>query len=150
MGKRRNSREIALQFLYQYETSIDSTDNKKWDFSDNFELFCNTFKEKPEDDILDFAIILSSGTCDNIEGINNIIKNYSDNWRMDRMSKIDRNILRISVYELVYLRSIPPAVTINEAIEIAKKFGAEDSASFINGILDRIKRALQKGEINYD
>ena len=150
MGKRRLSREIALQFLYQFDTFIKSSDTSDWNFADSFEDFCSTFDETQDDEVLDFSIILSSGTCDNIQSINKIIKNYSDNWRLDRMSKIDRNILRMAVYEMVYLRSIPPPVTINEAIEIAKKYGSEDSAAFINGILDRIKVASQKGELNYD
>ncbi|NIP29697.1 MAG: transcription antitermination factor NusB [Candidatus Dadabacteria bacterium] len=150
MGKRRISREIALQFLYQYDNMLNSGDINEKEFSSNFDLFCSTFNEKPQTDVLDFSIVLASGTCENIQSINNIIKNYSENWRISRMSKIDRNILRMSIYEIVYLRSIPPAVTINEAVEIAKKFGSEDSASFVNGILDKVNIASQEGELNYD
>ena len=150
MGNRRLSREITVQFLYQYDTDLESPEKAGRDFSKNFELFCSTFDEAPDKDVLEFTIILSNGTCDNIQSINNIIKNYSDNWRLDRMTKIDRNILRMAVYEMIYLRSIPPPVTINEAVEVGKKFGSEESSSFINGILDRIKQASQKGELNYD
>lgn len=99
---------------------------------------------------MDFAVLLSSGTCQHIEAIDLLIEKYSENWKLSRISKIDRNILRLAIYEMVYLRTIPPPVTINEAIEIAKKFGAEDSSSFINGMLDKIKTAAEKGELNYD
>ncbi len=150
MKKRRISRETALQFLYQYDTKIRSEKLCEFDFKSEFELFSSTLDEEISEEITDFAVLLSSGTCQHIDAIDKLIENYSQNWKIYRISKIDKNILRISIYEMVYLRTIPPAVTINEAIEIAKKFGAEDSGSFINGMLDKIKTANEKGELNHD
>ena len=76
----------------------------------------------------------------NRDQIDALINGASENWRISRMATVDRNILRFSVYELVYLDDIPPSVTINEAVEIAKRYGSEDSPSFVNGILDKIAR----------
>src|SRR3972149_460806 len=128
MGKRRRARENTLQFLYQYDTLKESSS-----------------QELSTDDVL----ALFWATKD-IEGIDDIINRYSEHWRLSRMSTIDRNILRMAIYELVYLRDIPPPVTINEAVELAKKYGTEESGAFVNGILDRIRVALEKGEVEYD
>lgn len=150
MRKRRISREMALQFLYQYDTSNESKVYSDTDFKNKFDLFSCTIDEEMGRDIEDFTIILSSGTCQHIESIDRLIEKYSQNWKISRISKIDRNILRISIYEMVYLRTIPPPVTINEAIEIAKKFGSEESGSFVNGILDRIRKVIEEGDLEYD
>jgi len=79
--------------------------------------------------------------------IDEIITTYSEHWRLKRMSTIDRNIFRIAIYEILYLSNIPPPVTINEAVELGKRFGTEESGSFINGILDKIREAKEKGDI---
>lgn len=151
MQKRRISREKALQFLYQYDTSLESKDFSDSVFRDKFDLFMSTFEdEQTSPDVNDFTVILTSGTCQHLEAIDRLIEQFSQNWKISRISKIERNILRVSVYEMVYLRTIPPPVTINEAIEIAKKFGSEESGSFINGILDRIKKAIEEGDLQYD
>ena len=147
MSKRRQSREIAVQFLYQYDFMLERASITNWDFSKNFDLFCSTFSEKPKSDVLDFSIILSSGTCENIDSINKVIKNYSSNWRLSRISKTDRSILRVAIFEMVYLSNVPPPVTINEAVEIAKKYGSNNSSSFVNGILNRVKIAYERGEL---
>lgn len=139
-----------MQFLYQFDTKIGSQDQLQTDFKSEFELFISTNDENISQEIVDFAMLLSSGTCQHIEAIDKLIEKFSENWKISRISKIDRNILRLAIYEMIYLRTIPPPVTINEAIEIAKKFGAEDSGSFINGMLDKIKTANEKGELNYD
>lgn len=151
MQKRRISREKALQFLYQYDTSLESKDFSDSVFRDKFDLFMSTFEdEQTNPDVNDFTVILTSGTCQHLEAIDRLIEQFSQNWKISRISKIERNILRVSVYEMIYLRTIPPPVTINEAIEIAKKFGSEESGSFINGILDRIKKAIEEGDLQYD
>lgn len=151
MGKRRLSRELALQFLYQFDTSSEFSISKKIDFDEEIHLFWSTQDDPGFDsEVKKFMVILCKGVCENIDGVDRIITNYSDNWKLKRMAKIDRNILRIAVYEMLYLSDIPPAVTINEAIEVAKRFGTKESGSFINGVLDRIKLAKEKGELNYD
>ncbi|GBD39139.1 MAG: N utilization substance protein B [Deltaproteobacteria bacterium] len=146
MGKRRRARELTLQFLYQYEILKESSPEDV-NFSEVFDLFWNTRGIPSDDEARRFATVLITGTCENMEGIDNIISRYSKHWKLSRMSKIDRNILRMATYEMVYLRNIPPAVTINEAVELAKKYGTEESGAFVNGILDRIRIALEKGEI---
>jgi len=73
---------------------------------------------------------------------------YADNWKMERMSCVDRNILRIAVYEMLLCPDIPPKVSINEAIEVGKKFGTEESGAFINGILDSVRLSIEKGKFN--
>jgi N utilization substance protein B len=149
MGKRRRARENTLQFLYQYDTLKESS-SQEISLSDMLHLFWATKESQVEKDVEEFSNRLITGACENIEGIDDIINRYSEHWRLSRMSKIDRNILRMAIYELVYLRDIPPPVTINEAVELAKKYGTEESGAFVNGILDRIRKALDKGEVEYD
>ena len=98
-------------------------------------------------DTKEFSTVLILGACKNLPHIDDIIGRFSEHWRLSRMSKIDRNILRLSIYELLYLSDIPPAVTINEAVELGKRFGTEESGSFINGILDKIRIARDNGEL---
>lgn len=138
--KRRKAREYSLQFLYR----TDFTDNLKSEdtrnsFSDNFDLFWQETGEKDLETKL-FAKDLISGTIEHIEEIDSIIQDAAEKWTITRMASIDRNILRFSVYELLFRKDIPAAVTINEAIEIAKKYSTSESAAFINGILDKIAK----------
>jgi N utilization substance protein B len=147
MGKRRRARELTLQFLYQYDTLKESSPEEINTEEILNELFWKTKEVPLQDEVREFANTLITGTCENMDGIDEIINRYSEHWRLYRMSKIDRNILRMAIYELIYLRNIPPAVTINEAVELAKKYGTEESGAFVNGILDRIRIALSKGEL---
>jgi transcription antitermination protein NusB len=146
MGKRRRSREIALQFLYQYDSQRESC-SEHLDLKQQTNLFWSAKDASINKEVKEFATILITGSCENMDGIDRIINKYSKNWRLSRMPTIDRNILRMAIYELAYLRNIPPPVTINEAVELAKKFGTEESGSFINGILDRIRIALERQEL---
>jgi N utilization substance protein B len=131
--KRRRAREYALQILFQ----LDVTNNE---FSnDLFEDFWENIKE--DEDIKQFSKALVIGTTKNIEKIDEIIKKTTEHWSIERMAIVDRSILRTAVYELLYRSDIPPTVIINEAIEISKKYSTEDSASFINGILDKIQKS---------
>ncbi|MCI0454359.1 MAG: transcription antitermination factor NusB [Candidatus Dadabacteria bacterium] len=149
MGKRRRARENTLQFLYQYDTLKESS-SQELNINDILLLFWATKESDIEKDVEEFSNRLITGACENIEGIDGIINRYSEHWRLSRMSKVDRNILRMAIYELVYLRDIPPPVTINEAVELAKRYGTDESGAFVNGILDRIRIALDKGEVEYD
>ena len=149
MGKRRRARELTLQFLYQYDTLKESFPNSLI-LEEVIELFWTTKEIHLEDEVRGFANSLLIGVCENMNSIDSIINRYSQHWRLSRMSKIDRNILRMAIYELAYLMNIPPPVTINEAVELAKKYGTEESGSFVNGILDRIRVAVDKGELEYD
>lgn len=107
--------------------------------------FCENFN--PTEKLIPFFSKLVEGVIDSGTEIDSILVRFSDNWKMDRMSHVDRNILRIAVYEMLFCDDIPPKVSINEAIDIGKKFGTKDSGSFINGILDSIRMAMETGEI---
>jgi len=94
-----------------------------------------------------FAERIVLGVVEHCEEIDRIVETYSENWRLDRMTIIDRNILRIATFELLYCSETPPKVVLNEAIDLGKRFGSDDSGSFINGILDRVQRdVVRKNE----
>jgi transcription antitermination protein NusB len=146
MGIRRRARELALQFLYQYDALTESSGEFPSP-EEQLSLFWERNDVRVQDGMKEFSSALVLGTCKNLPHIDEILSSFSEHWRLSRMSKIDRNILRLSVYELIYLSGIPPAVTINEAVELGKRFGTEESGSFINGILDKIRIAREKGEL---
>jgi N utilization substance protein B len=132
--KRRRSREYALQILFQLELTGGEL---------NDEVFREFWEGNDEDlDVKEFTSDIVKNTLENIKTIDEIIKKAAENWSIDRMAVIDRNILRAATYELFYRTDIPPSVVINEAIEIAKKYSTEDSAPFINGILDKIANTV--------
>ncbi len=101
----------------------------------------------PQKKVIPFFVRLTDGVLQNKEDIDRIIERYSSNWKVSRMACVDRNVLRLAVFELLYCEDIPTKVSINEAIDIAKKFGASESGSFINGILDSIRMALERNEL---
>lgn len=129
MGKRRVARELALKFMYQSEFNPD-------DLETQIGQFCERANAQAE--ILDFMRVLVEKVFAQAEEVDVLIKKFSDHWALERMSMVDRNILRLGICELVFTTSTPPKVVINEAVEIAKKFGTEDSPDFINGILDKV------------
>jgi len=129
--KRRRAREYALQILFQ----IDIT-NATFD-EDLLRDFWQGINE--ENDVKEFTAAIVRGTLKHLEEIDNIIRETARHWSIERMATVDRNILRAAIYEILYRYDIPPSVTINEAIEIAKKYGTEESSAFINGILDKVK-----------
>jgi transcription antitermination protein NusB len=137
MGNRRRSRELAMQALFSMESSENHT-------KELLERFCKHFT--PSKKVLPFFLKLVEGVRKAGPEIDAVIERYSDHWKLSRMSGVDRNILRIAVYELMYCNDIPSKVTINEAIDIGKKFGTDESGAFINGILDGIRMALKEKE----
>ena len=139
MGTRRKAREVALQALYQYEL-LQQGDR----FS--FEQFCSHFQVNKK--AIPYAMKLLSGVQEKSEEINELISRYAENWRLERMSVIDRNILRLAVFELHYQDDVPTSVAINEAVEIAKRYSTDDSGSFINGILDGLAKVEISGTEN--
>jgi len=106
------------------------------------DLFAEHFPPEPE--IADFYFQLADGVLSRQEELDALITAHSKNWRLSRMSGVDRNILRIAVYELLFQSDIPPRVTINEAVEIGKKYGSDESGAFVNGILDAVRLDLEK------
>ena len=141
MGKRRSSRELALKFLYQFELN-------EGDLDEQINLFL--VRNSSPEDVENFMKELVVSLIDKIEEIDEIIQKFSDHWVLDRMTVIDRNILRMGTCELLFIFSTPPKVVINEAIDIAKKYGNEDSPEFINGILDKVYNEIgQKGPLPF-
>lgn len=138
MGKRRRARELGMQAIF----SMDLGHNLK---PEQFELFCRNFL--PPSSVRDFFEKLVTGVLKNWDIINSLIERFSSNWKISRMAVVDRNIMRIAIYEMMFCPEIPLKVSINEAIDIGKKFGTEESGAFINGILDRIRLAIESGEI---
>lgn len=149
MGIRRRARELALQFLYQYDSLKESSADSE-DVEELLPLFWDSNGLSADNDTREFTSALIRGSCSNLNYIDSIISSYSEHWRLTRMSTIDRNILRLAIYEILYLSNIPPPVTIDEAVELGKKFGAEESGSFVNGILDKIRVAQEKGDFSND
>jgi N utilization substance protein B len=141
MGKRRSSRELALKFLYQFELN-------EGDLDEQIKLFLE--RNSSQEGVENFMKELVMSLVSKMKEIDEIIQKYSDHWILDRMTVIDRNILRIGTCELLFNFSTPPKVVINEAIDIAKKYGNEDSPEFINGILDKVYNEIgQKGPLSF-
>jgi N utilization substance protein B len=112
------------------------------------ERFCENFT--PPQKARPFFMKLVKGVLKAKPQIDTLIERFSKNWSVQRMSCVDRNVMRIAVFEMLFCSDIPPKVSINEAIDIGKKFGTEDSGAFINGIVDSIRIAIEKGEVQAD
>ena len=139
MGTRRIAREQALQALFYMDMHRDPVDNPVG-------LFCSCFsQDQPAEP---FFHRLVDGVQKNRATIDTVIERFSNNWKLSRMSCVDRNVLRIAVFELLFCGDIPPKVSINEAIDVGKRFGTEESGAFINGILDSIRLALDTGQLS--
>lgn len=132
MRKRTQSRENALKILYQAELTrraIHLAAEKYWNEMGQI-----------DEHIRSFTTRLTSGVEEHLPEIDEKITKYATNWQLKRMAVIDRNVLRLGVYELLYANDIPPKVTINESVELAKKYGDLESSKFVNGILDKIHK----------
>jgi N utilization substance protein B len=135
MGKRRKARESTLQILFQLE--FNDSDAEK-----AFQLFWKDKKATKE--VKEYCRWLIKGVISHQESIDRSIQSVSEHWRLSRMPVVDRNILRMAVFELLYEEDVAPAVIINEAIEIAKKYSSEQAAMFINGVLDTLRKNANK------
>ncbi len=134
---RRKGREIALQLLYQKEVNKTSLEEVIKDYEKYFGI--------PNKAAFEFAVELVKGVLSHLEDIDEIIKKYTPSWPLERQNLTDRNILRLAIYEMFYRPDIPEVVSINEAIELAKLYGTDDSPAFVNGVLDSIyKKELKK------
>ncbi len=136
MGLRRRARELALQLLYQLELTGRPVDEIQAGFDD-----WNAAAEPAQR----FATELVEGTLDHMVEIDEALGRQTSNWRIERLAAVDRNILRLAIYELLHVPDTPPPVVLDEAIEIAKKFGAEESARFVNGVLDGFLKSKAPG-----
>jgi N utilization substance protein B len=131
MGLRRDGREAAIQFLYQFDAhkpaNVDEALAAFWKQT-----------EEPQN-VRDFATDLLRGALEKLPEVDAKIRTLADNWDFERLAVVDRNILRLAIYEMFFRPEIPPVVSINEAIEIAKKFSTAESGKFVNGLLDKVK-----------
>ncbi len=134
MGRRRKAREDTLRILFRLEfekKQIKKTLDQYWK------------SKKASEEIKEYSTWLVNGVISDQAKIDNIIQQVSEHWRISRMALVDRNILRMAVFELLYEENIAPAIVINEAIEIAKKYSGEEAATFVNGILDAVRKDLK-------
>jgi N utilization substance protein B len=138
MGARRKARECALQMLFQYDVARQSVE----------ELTTTYWGEMAEaaDDVRGFATELAVGAITHLDEIDELIRLRTEHWRISRMAVVDRNLLRLAVYEFLHQPNTPRTVAINEALEIARRFSTQEATQFINGILDAIKRDLEVRE----
>jgi N utilization substance protein B len=141
MHQRRKAREVTLQVLY-------TLDVQEIDIQSAIDRFWANF-DAPEE-ARNFSSFLIEGAWNNRQQIDDLISGSSENWSMSRMSRVDKSILRMAVYELLFCEDIPPKVTLNEAIDLAKVYGSENSGAFINGILDALYGKLRKKDEDQD
>lgn len=137
MGLRRKSRELALQFLFSHD--FQERGRVPESMARELDLFCSSFDVGQK--AMGYGRQLIEGINAHADDIDRLLADHSHNWRVERMSSVDRNILRIAVFEMRYSQEIPAQVAINEALEIAKRYSLQDSVAFINGILDAIQAA---------
>lgn len=138
MGTRRKARELAMQALFFMDQRNDFS-------AESFDRFRASFAPKPE--VGPFFTQLVEGVVQHRERLDALIQSASENWSLERMSGVDRNVMRIALFEMLSCKEIPAKVSINEAVDIGKKFGTEDSGAFINGIIDTIRAAIERGDV---
>ena len=138
MGRRRQARELALQALYFLDARAGDPEEAMALFHRNF---------TPPRKAREFMDRLVQGVTANRAAIDATVERYSENWKVFRMPRVDRNVIRMAVFEMFWQADIPHSVSINEAIDLGKQYGTDDSGAFINGILDRICKALESGEL---
>jgi N utilization substance protein B len=146
MGARREGRIAAMQVLYQLDTARDFEEVEL--ALERYFMHLPTSEEIAEPEPLDeavrdFASELCCGVVEHLEAIDRALEQASTNWRVTRMSRVDRNVLRLATYELTHCPEVPARVVINEALELGKRFGSTDSRPFINGVLDKLRRSVE-------
>lgn len=159
MGKRREARERAVQFLFQYELNppdkLEAALEHFWTSQriaahvDDTKATWGQLPELPpptadEAAMRAFADPLIRGTLEHRDECDEVIKKHAKNWDLHRIATVDRNVMRLAIYEMLHREDIPPVVSINEAVDIAKKFSTHDSGKFVNGILDKVKDELMR------
>lgn len=139
MGARTSGRQAALQMLFGIESAGMDADTC-------IRSFWREFEADPEGRV--YADSLVRGVVAHRDRVDELIRTASTNWRLERMARVDRNLLRMAAYELLEQKAVPRAVILDEAIELAKQFGSEDSGSFVNGVLDRIAEELGRVDVD--
>lgn len=138
MGRRRDARVLALTFMYQYDLEV-------YDKMEDI-IHYTLFMDEYEVDVVNYSSELAVGVVNKLGEIDKVISDAADNWSINRMATIDRNILRISIFEMLFEEDVPKNVTINEAVEMAKMYSTEKSGEFVNGILDKISKTVVRNK----
>ena len=141
MGKRRDGREAAIQYLYQLDLNARDFSARQEDF---WKLQKGEEGEELDASTRAYAEQLVAGVTSRLEEVDRLIEKYAANYKLERIAAVDRNIIRLAIYEMFHCEDVPPVVAINEAIEIAKRFGSEESGKFVNGILDRVRAEVRR------
>ena len=144
MASRRKGRILAFQALYSWDVHYSQTGNTSipeglLDFS------WAANNKQPDDELLAFSRLLVTGTVENIAAVDGSIGKHLQNWELSRLNRVDLAVLRMSVYTLMFQAGMPPSIVIDEAIEISREFGTDDSYRFVNGVLDSIRKSLESG-----
>ena len=146
-SSRTRGREYALQVLYEVDTSGKDPESALDAYWVNFETTGRPAgSPEPDPSVKTFAKQLVAGVAKNMGEIDALIERCSTNWRLDRMPRVDRNVLRLACFELMHSADVPTKVVINEAIELGKRYGSEESGAFINGILDKVAGEVRRPE----
>ena len=133
MASRRKSRELALQMLFQWEVGDHAPGKVVSSFLPS---------HKADAEVKEFARALFEGTVGEVNTIDPLLRRHAEHWKLERMAAVDRNVLRLALYELLHCPETPPAVVINEALELARRFSAAESVEFVNGVLDAVLKSL--------
>src|SRR5580700_9798334 len=133
MASRRKSREFALQMLFQWEVGGHSPPKVLASFLPPL---------KADADVREFARKLFEGTVANVDTIDPLLRRHAEHWKLERMAAVDRNVLRLALYELLHHPETPPPVVINEALELARRYSTPDAVEFVNGVLDAVRKSL--------
>lgn len=141
MGKRREGREATIQYLYQLDLNSQDLTARPEDF---WKLQTGEDGRELEPATRAYAEQLVAGVTQHLGELDQVIEKYAANYKLERIAVVDRNILRLALYEMFHCPDVPPVVAINEGIEIAKRFGSEESGRFVNGILDRARGEVKR------
>jgi N utilization substance protein B len=145
MASRRKGRILAFQALFSWDTLYSRTGNPS--IPEGLLDFSWVGEEKPLDEEMSaFSRLLVTGTTENIVAVDSMIKKHLENWELSRLNKVDLAVIRMSVYSLMFQTGIHPSIVIDEAVEIAKEFGTDDSYRFVNGVLDSVRKTLAPPE----
>jgi len=141
MGSRRKGRILAFQALYSWDAHYDQT--RETSIPEGLLDFSWT-QQAADEETKSFSRLLITGTIENIKAVDEMIRNHLDNWELKRLNKVDLAIIRMSAYTLMFQTDMPPSIVIDEAIDISKEFGTDDSYRFVNGVLDGIRKTIEK------
>lgn len=152
MKSRHRARESALQFIYQTDLSTQGQAYAGKTAGEIAPLLIKDLQKhfdhfQVDAGVREYAALLASGTLTHLQPLDEILEKHASNWKVARMAAVDRSLLRLATYEMLYLPEVPPSVVIDEAIELGKAFGTAETPSFVNGILDAVRKSIESGSL---